>query len=687
MRHIIQHALLGLLIGAVLRAGLKSNSVHGQSILKNEATVTAIPHTEGSLRWHRDWMNEVFPILEEQCSHCHWSTVEAEAGLEFDKLSDAGMALENHRVLKSIVRAVVSGDMPPENPMDPGLRKKVQSWYEDSYRPSLRALPGPHSPRRLSRHELRYSIASVFGFEPEVAIIEAEQTVVEKSLVLKLLPLDPPGQSGFTNDTHTNPLTETHWEQLSLIVDSALETLLGSEREQLLSQLIGKEITNPVDSSDAILVLEAIYERAFRRPPPENFLERAIMRIQSKEDDELLKELKAEVKSILLSPLFLYRGLLTAQEQSADDALVGRVPSETLNDVDLNSAWPVDDYELASRLSFFLWCEPPDRALLNVAARGDLSQSKIYREQINRMLDDERSKRLAEHFAVEWLSLSEIEKVSNNPPVAHALLSQPIDYFDYLIKENRPITELLASNYTFANAHTAKFYPKDRRHLATYRKQRGIEVEALANQRLELASTTERGGILTMPGVLAMNRGPVVRGTWMLEKILGVHLPEPPANIGQVPSNEKGEDLTFRERFELHRSQPSCASCHQFIDPLGFALDRYTRDGSYLSDDDAKRMGIDTRGELPDGQSFSDFAELRELLLSVKSEQVARNLVERLLSYALCRELEWFDEVTVDTIVEKLIKIGENGSSFREEVTFHDLIILVADSLPFTHSR
>ena len=112
------------------------------------------------------------------------------------------MALENHRVLKSIVRAVVSGDMPPENPMDPGLAK-VQSWYEDSYRPSLRALPGPHSPRRLSRHERCYSIASVFGFEPEVAIIEAEQTVVEKSLVLKLLPLDPPGQSGFTNDTTT----------------------------------------------------------------------------------------------------------------------------------------------------------------------------------------------------------------------------------------------------------------------------------------------------------------------------------------------------------------------------------------------------------------------------------------------------------------------------------------------------
>ena len=510
---------------------------------------------------------------------------------------------------------------------------------------------------------------------------------MEKSLVLKLLPLDPPGQSGFTNDTHANPLTETHWEQLSLIVDSALETLLGSEREQLLSQLIGKEITNPLDSSDAILVLEAIYERAFRRPPPENFLEQAIMRIPSKEDDELLRELKAEVKSILLSPLFLYRGLLTVPEQSADDALVGRVPSEPLNNFDLNSAWPVDHYELASRLSFFLWCEPPDRALLNVAARGDLSQSKIYRKQINRMLDDERSKRFAEHFAVEWLSLSEIEKVSNNPPVAHALLSQPIDYFDYLIRENRPITELLASNYTFANAHTAKFYPKDRRHLATYRKQRGIEVEALANQRLELASTTERGGILTMPGVLAMNRGPVVRGTWMLEKILGVHLPDPPANIGQVPPNQKGEDLTFRERFELHRSQPSCASCHQFIDPLGFALDRYTRDGSYLSNDDAKRMGIDTRGELPDGQSFSDFAELRELLLSVKSEQVARNLVERLLSYALCRELEWFDEVTVDTIVEKLIKIGENGSSFREEVTFHDLIILVADSLPFTHSR
>ena len=188
-----------------------------------------------------------------------------------------------------------------------------------------------------------------------------------------------------------------------------------------------------------------------------------------------------------------------------------------------------------------------------------------------------------------------------------------------------------------------------------------------------------RGGILTMPGILTMNVGPIQRGTWMLRQILGVQLGEPPADVPPVKPSPRGQNLTFRERFELHRDDASCARCHEKIDPLGFALDGYDKNGQFLQTSQ-RRNGknppkpIDTSGKLPSGESFQDFAELKTILMTEQREAIVRNIVVRTLSYGLCRKPVRSDQPVVDQITEYLC---ENDG------TWEDLFVQIANSLPF----
>ena len=303
------------------------------------------------------------------------------------------------------------------------------------------------------------------------------------------------------------------------------------------------------------------------------------------------------------------------------------------------------------------------------------------------MLASPKSRRLAEVFASEWLTLSEINSASNNPPVADALRSQPVDFMHYLFTSDRPILELIDSKTAFLNAHTAKMYGRDAKQLVRYRKQKGIEVESLPNQKIELKESPERGGILTMPGVLAMNRGPILRGTWMLERILGEELPEPPANVGQVPPNRGKEKLTFRQRFQQHRSDATCAVCHDKIDPLGFALQAFDNSGKYIKSasykpDKKQKKGaepvianqIDTSGKLPSGETFNGISELKTLLQTSQREAVVGNAVRRTMAYALARKLELFDQPTTRALTKEMIE--KNG-------TWRDLFIAIGQSQAF----
>ncbi len=589
---------------------------------------------------------EVRPFLEKYCVDCHSGGDEAKGEVDLSTMTASNFA-DRFEHWESVINRVKNREMPPEDSSQPTEeeRQKLVTWYQTAV-DSVEAHPGYFTPRRLCATEYRKTLRSLFGFDLEVAIIEAEQTVAEKSLVMKLLQTDPPGASGFRNDTHSNPLTTILWDQYSYIADAGLEELFSRKRRTVLEEITGPIPPAGIQLEHAEKLIHSFVPRAFRRTIPLSKLAEIVDTVKQSSDQEAA--LKIELKAVLMSAGFLFRGLLMEGE-----------PGEPQ---------PVDSFELAERLSYFVWGDMPDAELFELASAGTLAHPEVFAAQIERMIDSPKSINLSDDFARQWLTLDQIAKQSLNPPQAEALRSQPIDYMHHLFVEDRPLLELIDSRTAFVNPFTAKYYGADSKQMVRYRKQKGIEVEIVPNQKISLVQTKARGGILTMPGILEMNRGPVIRGTWILERILGEELPEPPADVGQIPASPPGRNLTFRQRFEMHRSKATCAICHDRIDPLGFALQRY--DGPNYKRD----ANVDTTGKLPTGESFDDFAGLKQILITTQREPVVRNIVERTLSYAICRKLEIFDRPTVDRIVSELV---------ASDGTFRDLVHQVATSLPF----
>ena len=654
--------------------------------------------TDSASETTRRYRVSVEPLLKKHCFQCHGDKDEVRGDVNFRVIETGPQIKAAFELWSNVLELIETGSMPPETQprLTPAEIAQFKAWYQQELVDTIAPLPDVLRPRRLSAHEYRQTLRSLFGFDLEVSIAEAEQTVVEKSLVMKLLPVDPPGPSGFKNDTSANPLTTNVWEQYSFLLDDALEQWLSPGNRNRLEVVTGPITSKHMTPEQCEKLLKWMLRRIYRRTPTTETIQTCVASIRGKQGPELEAALRMELKSVLMSLPFIYRGLLA----TVDDLKVSDQDDSPV------SYGRVDDHELAERLSYFLWGDMPDERLMQLADEGTLRIPETYASEIARMLADPKSRNLAENFGVEWFSLNEISKVSKNPPVSHALRQQPIDFLNYLFIEGRPLLELIDSKVTFLNPHTAKFYPRDRKRMAAYKKQRGIEVEAVPNQRLELVGSSERGGLLTMPGILAMNRGPVIRGTWMLEKVLGEHLPDPPANVGQVKPNQPGENLTFRERFELHRSDATCAICHNKIDPLGFAMQAYDSTGAYnptglnptkgknrkqkknkVKEDEHALVDpplLDTSGRLPGGQSFEDFRELKQILLTSQRRRIIENIVKRTLSYALARELNVHDMPTVDEISSEL---DRHGNLELREGSYHDLIHLVVNSLPFTHAQ
>lgn len=611
-----------------------------------------------------DFNGDVKPLLNKYCNSCH-SGDEAHGDVDFSVIESSDDVSQNFELWETVVEHLNGGTMPPEDELQPSTaeRSKVILWYQ-SFITSVESQPAVHSPRRLSATEYRNTLSTVLGFDLEVAVIEAEQTVAERSMVLKLLPTDPPGQSGFKNDTHQNPLTTNSWDQYSYIANAAVERLFSPVDPTCLEALCGPISKSNLSIQQTETLLRSFLSLTTRRPVSDRRVTEVLNRLKTKSGTELVDAVKLELRSALTAPEFLYRGLKHSG-----------IPGQRQ---------PVDDFELAERLSYFLWADMPDERLFRLAESGRLNAPNMIAAEVERMLASPKARRLADVFATEWLTLNEIEHVSDNVPKMVALKSQPLDFMHYLFTQNRPLLELINSTTTFISPHTASLYGADSKQMTRYVKQRGIEVEIVPNQKIQIKQATERGGILTMPGILAMNRGPILRGTWILERILGDELPEPPANVGQVPPNNSRKTLTFRERFEQHRSNPTCALCHDKIDPLGFALQSYGDQGQYLlkpsqqkkrkQKEPAPVKTIDTSGRLPSGESFADFAELKKILTTTQREAVLRNMIERTMSYALCRKLVIYDRPTVDKVTERMI--ATNG-------TWQELFVTIANSVPF----
>ncbi|MEM9237608.1 MAG: DUF1592 domain-containing protein, partial [Verrucomicrobiota bacterium] len=332
----------------------------------------------------------------------------------------------------------------------------------------------------------------------------------------------------------------------------------------------------------------------------------------------------------------------------------------------------LDDFALASRLSFFLWSSLPDDELLKVAESGELSDPDVWEKQVRRMLADPRAESLVTNFADQWLHLRNLDAVSPDlrqfpdfdDNLREAFKRETELLFQSIMEEDRSVLGLLKADYTFLNERLAKHY--------------GIpHVKGSHFRRVELGENSKRGGLLRHGSILSVtsyaNRtSPVLRGNWILENILGTPTPPPPPDVPSLDEEIISASLPMRERLAAHREKQSCAVCHVLIDPPGFALEHYDAVGRWRSRDGD--LPVDARGGLPDGLEFTGIDGLEEGLLA-RPGVFARTVTEKLLVYGVGRGMEAHDAPALRRIVEQ---------SADSDYRFSDLVLGVTRSVPFT---
>src|SRR5581483_11639986 len=337
------------------------------------------------------------------------------------------------------------------------------------------------------------------------------------------------------------------------------------------------------------------------------------------------------------------------------------------------AVYRLNDFELASRLSFFLWSSIPDDELLDLAERGKLKDPAVVTQQVRRMLGDPRSQAFVSNFGGQWLQLRNLETTRPDPDVfpnfdeslRQAFRRETELFFDSILRENRSVLELLDANYTFLNQRLAEHY--------------GIPgVYGSQFRRVALADPN-RGGLLGQGSILTVtsypNRTSVVqRGKWILENLLGA--PPPPDVPDLKPHGKDGRLLSMREQLETHRANAVCASCHARMDPIGFALENYDGIGKWRTKDAGTI--IDASGKLPDGTKFNGPAELKKVLLTGHRGEFLTTVTEKLLTYALGRGLEASDAPAVRAIMRE---------AARDNYRLPALINAVINSTPFQMRR
>ena len=404
----------------------------------------------------------------------------------------------------------------------------------------------------------------------------------------------------------------------------------------------------------AARIIEAFATRAYRRPVHGNE-SKYLLKVfhQSRKEGLPFDEaIGRSLMAVLVSPNFLFR---IESRPAADQA--------------------VNEYALASRLSYFLWLSMPDDTLFNLAKQERLSNPDIVRGQIRRMIHDPKALALSSQFISQWLGSVELGRSAKpdtgifpeySDSLENSMKREVVEFFHHLLREDRSLLELIDSAYLFLNEELAVHYGISG---VTGREFRKVSIE-----------DRNRGGVLGMAGLLTtaslpVRTSPVLRGKWVLEALLGQELPPPPPNVGYLPEpTPEMEGLTLRQRFEQHRASAQCAACHDRIDPIGYGLENYDAIGRWRTADSNDRP-LDTVGELPSGERFNGPAELKTILLRRK-ETFARTVTERMLAFALGRPLAYYDEGSIRAITKAVIE-----SDYRPSV----LIEQIALSYPFQY--
>ena len=401
---------------------------------------------------------------------------------------------------------------------------------------------------------------------------------------------------------------------------------LPASSKTILTTIPNADITKIVAAEKT---LAEFARRAYRRPVKPEEVTRLMKLFDMGEKESFDKAIRLPLKAVLVSPHFLFR----IEEDPKN-------PDETKQ---------IGEFELATRLSYFLWSTMPDDELYRLAEKGELRKPGVLDEQVRRMLKSPKAVALTENFAGQWLMLRNLRSLSPDTgrfptwddALRNAMIRETELFFEHIVKNDRKVTELLDADYTFINERLARHY--------------GIpNVRGSAFREVKLTDG-RRGGILTMGSVLTVTSNPtrtspVKRGKWVLENLLGIQPPPPAPDVPELPpvGQLKG---TLRQQMEQHRANAACAVCHNKLDPLGFGLENFDGIGTWRDQDN--KQPIDASGVLPDGGKFNGPAELRKILLG-KSDEFRRCLADKLLTFALGRGLEYYDKCVLDDLTKQL---------------------------------
>ncbi len=593
----------------------------------------------------KTFRDQVTPFVRTYCLNCHGNR-KSKGGVNFEPaLKAPGNAAFSQR-WKQALANVKAHDMPPEDtekqPTD-AERQTFLNWIGQIKFLSPKD-PGPFVIRRLTKAEYGNTLHDLFGVDPAVA---------------RGLPDEVFGEG------YLNTLSPLQSEQYLGIANEVVDRIVApadAPPTALQQRLFGEPPAPGADARAAArTVARSLARDAYRRPPTEAELDVLVGVFDLGRDHHLAypSALGLMLKAVLVSPQFLF---ITPATEIA--------PGRTIV--------PLDDYQLASRLSYLLWATLPDAELAGLADRGTLHEPAILQAQVRRLLLDPRSRALFDGFGAQWLGVGELAGKTFDPvkfpqmtgELRSAMYDEARLFFDSIVRENRSVVGFVDSDYTFLNETLAKIY--------------GLEktVTGPAMRRVQLTDAN-RGGILGMPGILATTSFPhrtsaVKRGVWVLEQVLGEHVPPAPPNVPALEkqNNAQVANLTLRQRTELHRTDSVCTNCHKILDPIGFGLENFDAIGRWRDQDDTGGA-IDAAGEIPGGKRFSSPQELK-VIIAARQEELARNLTVKLLAYALCRQLEGYDEIVVDRLVETIAKDGYRMQS---------LITAIVTSYPFTQRR
>ena len=396
-------------------------------------------------------------------------------------------------------------------------------------------------------------------------------------------------------------------------------------------------------------VLTRLLRRGFRRPAEPEMLNRLVEMVASVQASGQKWEagIQQAIKIILCSPQFLFRLELDEQPRNLQPR-------------------PIDQFHLASRLSYFLWSTMPDDELFHLAEQGELTNH--LETQVRRMLPDPRADELIRNFGFQWLQVQRLATISPDadlfptftPKLRADMLKETELFLSSIVKEDRSFLNLLDADYTYLNQSLANHYgiadTKGNWKDQPVVKIGGEKIKGRDFQRVQLQGRA-RGGILTQASVLTVTSNPTrtsptKRGRWVLEQILGTPPPPPPPDVPELPDDEhvtNGNSL--RQLLEQHRRDPACANCHAKMDPIGFALENYNAVGAYREKDGESE--IDAGGQFPDGTAFDGITGLKGILANQKT-QFARSFTEKMMTYALGRGIEYYDQPTVENIIRQL---------------------------------